>query len=137
MKLIYGTNNLAKEIRIQKNTLFTIMREYPDFPRQKLDGVDINVFDLVDVKAWFKQYHPEAYENELKSGEMMLLNDFTQTLGVTRTMVNHWIKSGFECKKLLNSNVLIEVEKARKWFLNQKHLKTIAYAEKLPMKGSE
>lgn len=131
MDLIFGTNKAAEILGVHEKTLFAIMREYPDFPRNKLDGFNINTFDKGELLAWSKQYSPEAYKEELSSGKMMLLEDFVGTLGITRTMVNYWIKKGFECKKLLNGKVLIDVAQARKWFKKQNHPKTRAYAEKL------
>lgn len=137
MYIIYGTKNAAKWLGIQENTLYEIMRRYPDFPRKKLDNITLNAFDPDDIMIWYKQYSPGAYKKELETAEMMILSNFAKTLGVTRTMVNYWMKHGLQYNKLLNSKVLIDVEQARRWFIKQNHPQTRAYAQKLSSKGIE
>lgn len=130
--LIFSDENLAKELGIPVRSLRRVMRRHPDFPKRKVSGVRSNVFDIEEIREWWKAYTPDAYYDELETLEQ---NKFVQLLGISRRLVLNWRNNGLQYKKLGNGTVLIYVDAAKDWFLNQNNPRTRAYAEKLPTKG--
>lgn len=134
---VYSRERIAVELGCSTAAIDRLIDDYPTFPARKISA-NVYEFNVDHCKTWCKEnHHPTAYKERMKSKEVMIINDFAKELGISRQLVQYWIRKGLASQKLLDNSTIIHIETARMWFLNQNHPRTRAYANKLPWKASD
>lgn len=110
--ILYGIKQLACKVGLDHFALLKILKRYSDFPFEKLEGVNLYVFDLEECLRWLKEHHhPIIYKEQLKSKEMLLLGDLAKELNISNQLASIWAqKHGMPYRKsVVSKHVMVNV----------------------------